>query len=130
MELEFHFRWGSLKSEPKIGIPNLGLECYCSTDFSGNWNKSFADVDLSTFKSWSGWVVFYTGCPIIWASKLQSKTALFTTEAEYFAMSMALHDIIPIMDLIQEMKDHCIPVICSKPYVYCKVFEDSAGILE
>jgi hypothetical protein len=23
MELEFHLRWGSQKSEPKIGIPNL-----------------------------------------------------------------------------------------------------------
>jgi hypothetical protein len=45
-------------------------------------------------------------------------------------MSMALCDIIPIMDLIQEMKDWHIPVICSKPYVYCKVFEDNAGALE
>ncbi len=43
---------------------------------------------------------------------------------------MALCDIIPIIDLIQEMKDRNIPVICSKPYVYCKVFEDNAGALE
>ncbi len=28
------------------------------------------------------------------------------------------------------MKDWHIPVICSKPYVYCKVFEDNAGALE
>jgi hypothetical protein len=45
-------------------------------------------------------------------------------------MSMALCDVIPIMDLIQEMKDRHIPIICSKPYVYCKVFEDNAGALE
>ncbi len=43
---------------------------------------------------------------------------------------MALRDIIPIMDLIQEMKDPHIPVICSKPYVHCKVFEDNADVLE
>ena len=32
--------------------------------------------------------------------------------------------------LIKEMKEHNIPVICTKPYVYCKVFEDDSGALE
>jgi hypothetical protein len=45
-------------------------------------------------------------------------------------MSMSLRDVIPIMELIQEIKDHHIPVICTKPYVYCKVFEDDLGALE
>ncbi len=107
-----------------------GFECYCKVDFSGNCNESFADVDPSTSKSWSWWVVFYAGCPIIWAFKLQSQTALSTTEVEDISMSMALCDVIPIMDLIQEMKEHHIPVICSKPCVYCKVFEANAGELE
>jgi hypothetical protein len=74
--------------------------------------------------------VFYAGCPIIWAFKLQTWTALSTTEAEYIAMSMALCNVIPIMKLIKEMKGHHIPVICTKPYVYCKVFEDNSGALE
>ena len=43
-------------------------------------------------------------CPIIWASKLQSQVALSTTEAEYIAMSMALRDVIPVMELLNEMK--------------------------
>jgi hypothetical protein len=124
-----------LKKTQDLGVcfkpqSDKGFECYCDADFSGNWNKLFADINPRTSKSHSRWVVFYAGCPIIWASKLQSQTALSTTEAEYIAMSMALHDVIPIMDLIQEMKDRHIPVICSKPYVYCKVFEDNAGALE
>ena len=124
-----------LKKTRDIGIrfkPNTekGFECYCDADFSGNWNKSFADVDPSTAKSRSGWAVFYAGCLIIWASKLQSQVALSTTEAEYIAMSMALRDVIPIMGLIKEMKQRNIPVICTKPYVYCKVFEDNSGALE
>jgi hypothetical protein len=44
-------------------------------------------------------------------------------------MSMALCGVIPIMDLIQDMKEHHIPVICSEPYVYCKVFDKNAGAL-
>jgi hypothetical protein len=124
-----------LKKTRELGIrfspkPEKGFECYCDADFSGNWTSTVADVDPSTSKSRSGWVIFYAGCPIIWASKLQTQTALSTTEAEYIAMSMSLRDVIPIMELIKEMKGHNIPVINSKPYVYCKVFEDNSGALE
>jgi hypothetical protein len=55
-------------------------------------------------KSRSGWIIFYAGCPISWASKLQSQVALSTTKSEYIAMSQALKDIIPIMGLIQKMR--------------------------
>jgi hypothetical protein len=49
--------------------PKKGFECYCDTDFSGNWNKEFAPVAPSTAKSQSGWISFYSGCTVSWASK-------------------------------------------------------------
>jgi hypothetical protein len=110
--------------------PKKGFECYCDTDFSGNWNREFAPVDPSIAKSQSGWIIFYTGCPISWASKLQSQIALSTTEAEYIAMSQALRDAISIMNLLQEMREQNFKAICIEPYVYCKVFEDNTGALE
>jgi hypothetical protein len=70
------------------------------------------------------------GCSISWASKLQSHIALSTTKAEYIAMSQALHDVIPIMNLLQEMREQNLKVICIEPYVYCKVFENNVGVLE
>jgi hypothetical protein len=85
-------------------VPGKGFLCYLDADFLGNWNRSFAATDPSTAKSHSGWIVFYAGCPVCWASKLQSQVALLTTEAEYIAMSQALCDIIPIMGLLQEMR--------------------------
>jgi hypothetical protein len=109
---------------------NKGFECYCDADFSGLWNKAFAPVDPSTSKSRSGWNIFYAGCPVSWASKLQSQVALSTTEAEYIAMSQALCDIIPIMGQLQEMRKQDLKVLCTKPYVNCKVFEDNSGTLE
>jgi hypothetical protein len=45
-------------------------------------------------------------------------------------MSQALCDVIPIMNLLQEMREQNFKVICFKPYVYCKVFEDNTGALE
>ncbi len=115
-----HLVW-YLKKTRNLGVcfkPNTkkGFECYYNAYFLGKW-KSYAAVDPSIAKSRSGWVVFYAGCPIIWASKLQSQVALSTTEAEYIAMSMALWDIISIMNLIKEMREHNIPVICTKPYI-------------
>jgi hypothetical protein len=63
-----------LKKTQDLGLkfkpdPKKGSKCYCDTDFSGKWNRAFASVDLSTAKSQSGWIIFYAGCPISWASK-------------------------------------------------------------
>ncbi len=99
-----------------------GFKCYCDADFSGNWNRQFAPVDPSTAKSQSGWIIFYAGCPVSWASKLQSQIALSTTKSEYIAMSHELRDIIPIMNLLQEMREWNFKVVCIKPYAYCKIW--------
>ena len=124
-----------LRKTREIGLKfkpdsTYGFECYCDADFSGNWFKLIAHLDPSTAKSRSGWVIFYAKCPIIWASKLQSQVALSTTEAEYISMSQSLRDVIPIMELLQEMRELGHPVICTEPVVYCKVFEDNSGALE
>jgi hypothetical protein len=82
------------------------------------------------FQVTSGWIIFYAGCPISWASKLQSQVALSTTEAEYIAMSQALHDVILMVGLLQEIKEQDLNALCTEPYVYCKVFEDNSGTLK
>ena len=124
-----------LKKTRDLGLrfkPDLksGFECYCDADFSGNWSKTYAMYDPSTAKSRSGWVVFYARCPIIFASRLQSQVALSTTEAEYIALSTALRDVIPIMELFGEMIKRGHKVACNEPVIYCKVFEDNSGALE
>jgi hypothetical protein len=124
-----------LKKTRELGLhfkpdPNKGFECYCDADFSGLWDKAFAPADPSTSKSQSGWIIFYAGRPVSWASKLQSQCALSTTKAEYIAMSQALRDVIPIMGLLQKMREQDFTVLCAKPHVYCKVFEDNSGALE
>ena len=110
--------------------PNKGFDCYCDADFAGNWNMDVAVHDPSTAKSHSSWIIFYASCPIIWASKLQLQLALSTTEAEYIALSMSLQDVLPIMFLLDEMRERIFQVICTAPHVYCKVFEDNSIVLE
>jgi hypothetical protein len=124
-----------LKKTHDLGLkfkpdPKKGFECYCDANFSGNWNKAFTAVDPSTAKSQSGWIIFYAGCPVSWASKLKSQVALSTTEAKYIGMSQSLCDVIPVMNLLQEMRERDFQVFCTKPHMYCKVFEDNSGALE
>jgi hypothetical protein len=124
-----------LKKTRDLGLrfkpdPSCGFECYCDADFSGNWSAIFASYDPSTAKSRSGWVIFYAKCPIIFGSCIQTQVALSTTKAEYIALSQALRDVIPIMELLEEMRKLGHKVICNEPFVYCKVFEDNSGALE
>jgi hypothetical protein len=79
-------------------------------------------LDPSMAKSHSGWIVFYVGCPIIWASKLQLQVTISTTEVEYIAMSQLLCDVIPIMFLVNEIK--------TRPNIFYKVFEKNSSALE
>ena len=110
--------------------PTKGFEVYVDADFCGNWNRFEAPTDPGTAKSRAGWIIYYAGCPIIFASRLESQVALSTTEAEYIALSMSLRDAIPAMQLVAEVRSKGFPVLCTEPYVYCKVFEDNSGALE
>ena len=42
----------------------------------------------------------------------------------------SLCDIIPIMDLLEEMKSPRFKVICANPHVFCKTFEDNSVALQ
>jgi hypothetical protein len=70
------------------------------------------------------------GCPIIWASKLQTETALSTCEAKYISCSEALHTVIPLMDLLEESRTLVIHVAAPKTKILCKLFCDNQGACE
>ena len=50
--------------------------------------------------------------------------------AEYIALSLALCGVIPIMEIMDELKDRGYDLISTQPIVYCKAFEDNSGALE
>ena len=81
-----------------------------------------------TAKSRTGFVITYTGCPIVWASKLQTDIALSTTESEYSAsLSEATREILALMGLMEEIKGRTVPDTVSVPTVRCTIFEDNEG---
>lgn len=107
-----------------------GLICYSDADFSGNWHKESAEMEASTARSRTGYVLNYGGCPLIWASRLQTEIALSSTESEYIALSQSLREVIPMMDLINELHEAGFKLNDKIPEVHCKAFEDNNGALE
>jgi hypothetical protein len=63
-------------------------------------------------------------------SKLITEIALSTTEAEYVAASEALRSVIPMIRLMDELRDRGFTVFSTPPQLHCKLFEDNSGALE
>ena len=109
--------------------PSLGLEVFVDADFAGNWDP-LDTKNPDTARSRHGYIIRYLGCPITWKSQLQQEICLSSTESEYTGLSYALREVIPIMELLNEMKRYGFPVTKSKAEVHCKVFEDNSGAIE
>ena len=122
-----------LKNTKNTGMilqPDLsrGLELYVDADFAGNWDPEETH-DIDTSRSRHGYAVKFGNFLIQWKSQLQREIALSTTEAEYTGLSYAIREIIPIIDLLEEIQCyHNLPNV--KPKSYLKVFEDNAGAIE
>jgi hypothetical protein len=109
--------------------PSRGLECFVDADWAGSWQHRSSHDPLSAH-SRTGYVIMYAGCPIVWASKMQSLISLSTTEAEYIALSSSLREVIAIMNLLNELKSRNFSFHFPTPTVRCRVFEDNMSCIE
>ena len=91
-------------------------------DFCGFYGHE-DDQDPISVRSRTGFVLTLFGCPVIWSSKLQTEITLSSTAAEYVAFSMAMHELLPLRRLLQELADKLTSLIHST------VFEDNQGCL-
>ena len=105
------------------------FDCWVDADYAGNWHYNDAHIDPMTSQSRSGWVVRFADTPITWASKMQTMTALSTTEAEYVALSTSLREVIPLIGILKEACKNGLQVQDLPSKVNCTVFEDNSGAL-
>ena len=99
------------------------LKCYVDADFAGGWAKANAD-NLDNVLSQTGYIIMYAGCPLIWASRMQTEISLSTAESEYIALSTSMRNVLIIMQLMNEI-DKIFPIVKSKPKIHCKIEEDT-----
>jgi hypothetical protein len=106
------------------------FDCWADASFAGDWYKHDAMDNPLTAKSRSGYILLYAGCPLIWASKIQTEITLSSTESEYVCLSQSLREVIPMMQLLDEIRERGIPMQAVVPKVHCTLFEDNVGALE
>jgi len=78
------------------------LGAYIDSDFAGSWSKETSHLWHSAL-SHTGYVITYSSCPIHWVSKLQSKIALSTCEAECIALSMCTWALPPLWRVLDDI---------------------------
>ena len=105
-----------------------GLECYVDADFAGGW-KDGDHTSPESVLSRTGFVIMFAGCPITWQSKLQTEIALSTTESEYIALSTAMCEVIPFLELLKEASE-VFDFPATKPKFCCKVWEDNKSCIK
>ena len=89
------------------------LECFVNAEFVGGWSSGY-HTNPDCVLSRTGFVIMYAGCTLTWCSKLQTEIALDTTESEYIALSQAMREVIPFMNLMVEVGE-VIPLHNPKP---------------
>ena len=118
------------KNKGLILNPNedLNIDCYVDADFAGLWGSEPPDSPISV-KSRSGWLIMVGGCPVIWALKLQTETALSTMQAEYVSLSSSMRDLLPFKALMVEIAS-CMGMSHEDiAKIKTKVWEDNTGAL-
>ena len=76
------------------------MDVYVDSDFMGIYGKE-ERTDPDNVKSRGGHIILINGCPIIWQSKLIDAVCLSTMMAEYYALSIAMREVLPLRDLVQ-----------------------------
>ena len=104
------------------------FECFVDADFAGAYTKETCE-DPNSVKSRTGCVIKYAGCPITWFSRLQTEIALSTTEAEYIALSSAAREVLPLREMITELKP-ILNIPDANLVIKCTLFEDNMGAEE
>jgi hypothetical protein len=111
-----------------LSLDELKMDVYVDSDFMGIYGKE-EHTDPDNVKSRAGFVISLNGCPLIWKSKLIDSISLSTMMAEYYALSMAMREVLPLREIIKEVargfgvKDDCLSTF------KCTVWEDNNGCL-
>jgi hypothetical protein len=102
------------------------IDCYVYSYFAGLFSVEEKQQPIPA-KSRTGYVILYSGVPIIWVSKMQTQIAFSTMAAGYIALSQSMRDLIPIREILKEIIDTVFgdEAYKTKCTTHCKSFKDA-----
>jgi hypothetical protein len=105
----------------------LDVDVYPDADFAGMYGHE-KPTDPACAKSCSGFIILFAGVPILWQSRLQTKTALSTMEAEVNALAACMRELIPIIDMVKELTQS-VGLQAGDMNMNVSIHEDNSGAL-
>ena len=121
--LQGTMEWGLIMNPTR----QMTLNCYVDADFAGLWGQEDKQ-DPTCIKSRTGFMLEFSGCLLLWVSKLQTEIALSTTEVEYIALSQLMRELLPAKCMLKKVLKHFgseLEERCS----HSTVFEDNNGAI-
>ena len=107
---------------------NKAFVAFADSDLANGWNNLDAD-NIDNLLSLIGSIVCMFEIPITWCSRLQTRIALCSTEADHSALSMCIRDIAPIVNLEKELSSN-FNLGSPRPMIKCKIFEDNESCIK
>ncbi|KAL7475932.1 hypothetical protein ACHAW6_007030 [Cyclotella cf. meneghiniana] len=106
----------------------LEVDAFPDDDFSGLYG--YAKITCpEVVKSRTGYLITVCDCPVVWVSKLQTKSALSMMEAEIVALAHCCRDLFPIIDIVTEFGKVIGLPSKDLALMHVSVHEDNAGDL-
>ena len=99
------------------------MDLYADADFAGLWNAEDPNDPIYT-KLQSGILLTIGNVPLLWKSKLQTKTALITMESEYIALSQGMRELVSMRTLFDGIIE-ILKLQTSSTTRLSRVFEDN-----
>ena len=116
------------KSAPSDPTKPIRVDCYVDASFAPCWDTD-DPMDPDAARSCSRWIIKVDNCPIAFASCKQGEAALSTVEAECLALSMAMHELIWLCRIVQEVASGLQVNYNQKSVVHSTVWEDNQGCI-
>jgi hypothetical protein len=111
-----------------IDLGEFKIDAYVDSDFLGIYGKE-SRLDPDNVRSRGGHIIMVNNCPIIWQSKLINAICLSTMMAEYYALSIAMREILPLRELLAVMIRGVKLDLPVQTTFKVKVWEDNMGCL-
>ena len=106
---------------------NRDVEWFVDADFAGIWTKEDVRNPVNVL-SRTGYVIFYYGCLVVYCSKLQTEISLSTAEAEYIALSQSTREVIPLVNMLKEVKPY-MKLDIKPSQMCCTINEDNTSCI-
>ena len=103
------------------------VDAYPDADFSVIYRHKNPN-DPACANSCTGFIITISGCPVLWVSALQTKTALSTMESETISLARSCLDMFPIIN-ITKFLGKSVGLAVGVPSMKLSVCEDNDGAL-